>query len=88
MKKEQYEFFQEGQDVAVEVRAFIYVPDKLVAGICFPQIEVENAFPHITLMVSDGWAPVLSNAVITATCGPGQPFHDAYEAARKRILPA
>ena len=45
-------------------------------------------FPHITLMVSDGWAPVLSNSIIQATCGKGMAFYDAYEAARKGILPA
>ena len=65
------------------MRALIYVPDKLVAGICFPQIGIENTYPHLTLMVSDGWSPVMSNAVIQATCGAGMPFHDAYEAARK-----
>ena len=70
------------------MRAIIYVPDKLVAGICFPQIEIENAFPHITLMVSEGWAPVLSNSIIQATCGKGMAFYDAYEAAKKGILPA
>ena len=31
---------------------------------------------------------MLSNAVISATCGKGQPFHDAYEAARNGILPS
>jgi hypothetical protein len=37
--------------VKVDVRAIIYVPEKIVAGICFPDIEVENAYPHMTLMV-------------------------------------
>lgn len=39
-------------------------------------------------MISEGWNAVLSNAVITATCGKGMPFYEAYEAARKGILPA
>ena len=39
-------------------------------------------------MVSEGWAPVLSNTVIKATCGLGKPFNEAYEAARQNILPA
>ena len=64
MQKREMEFHQEGRDVQVEIRAIIYVPDKLVAGICFPDCEIENEFPHVTLMVSQGWAPVLSNAVI------------------------
>lgn len=66
----------------------MYVPNKLIAGICFPKTEVENKFPHLTLMVSQGWAPVLSNAVITATCEEGRPFENAYDAAREGLLPA
>lgn len=31
---------------------------------------------------------MLSNTVIKATCRQGKPFYDAYEAARKNILPA
>lgn len=42
----------------------------------------------MTMMVSEGWAPVLSNAVISATCGKGQVFYDAYEAAREGTMPA
>ena len=72
----------------IDIRAIIYVPDRLIAGICFPDFEIENEFPHLTMMVSEGWAPVLSNSVITATCGVGKPFHDAYEAARKNVMPA
>ena len=51
-------------------------------------LQDASSYPHLTLMVSEGWAPVLSNTVINATCGVGKPFHDAYEAARKNILPA
>ena len=39
-------------------------------------------------MISEGWTAVMSNTVISATCSAGMPFHDAYEAARKGILPA
>ncbi|MFN9909471.1 MAG: hypothetical protein ACK56F_25695 [bacterium] len=74
--------------VEIEIRAVIYVPGKLVAGICFPQTEVENEFPHLTLMVSQGWAPVMSNSVIKATCAEKKPFENAYDAAREGILPA
>ena len=59
-----------------------------MAGICFPQTEVENEFPHLTLMISQGWAAVMSNAVIKATCAEGKPFENAYDAAREGILPA
>jgi len=80
--------FQEGKPVDVDIRAVIYVPDKLVAGICFPKAEIENEFPHMTLLVSEGWAPVMSNSVIKATCARKQVFENAYEAAQEGLLPA
>ena len=70
------------------IRAVVYVPKRLIAGICFPQAEIENEFPHLTLMVSQGWAPVLSNAVIKATCAEGKPFENAYDAAKEGLLPS
>jgi hypothetical protein len=39
-------------------------------------------------MISDGWSAVMSNAVLNATCNKGQPFYEAYEAARKNVKPA
>lgn len=39
-------------------------------------------------MVSQGWAPVMSNSVIKATCAEGKPFENAYDAAREGLLPA
>ena len=50
----------------------IYVPDKLGAGVCVPKgIEIENKYPHMTLMTSDGWNAVMSNNVLQSTCGKG-----------------
>ena len=72
----------------MEIRAVIYVPDKIVTGICFPECEIENEFPHMTLMVSSGWAPKLSNDIIKATCGRGGIFEQAYIAAEDRKRPA
>lgn len=72
----------------MEVRAVIYVPEKLVAGICFPDCEIENEYPHLTLMVSQGWAPVMSNAVIQATCRQKAVFEQAYIAAEDGKRPA
>jgi len=39
-------------------------------------------------MVSQGWAPVLSNAVIQATCGTKGVFEQAYIAAEDGKRPA
>ena len=82
MSLPQAEHHLEGKDVTVEIRAIIYIPGKLVAGITFPDSEIENEFPHMTLMVSQGWAPKLSNDVIQATCGHGSIFEQAYIAAK------
>lgn len=72
----------------MEFRALVYVPDKLIAAVCFPNFEVENRFPHCTLLTSEGWAPVLSNTLLETTCDRGKCFYEAYEAARKGIRPA
>ena len=64
----------------MEIRAIVYIPDKIVVGICFPECEIDNEFPHLTMMVSNGWKPVDSNAVIKATCAKnraGEKFHDS-----------
>ena len=74
LRQPQFEFHQEGKAVPIEIRAIIYVPGQLVAGICFPECDIENEFPHMTLMVSQGWAPVASNAVIQATCKKNKVF--------------
>lgn len=66
----------------MEIRAVIYVPGKLVTGITFPDSLIENEFPHMTLMVSEGWALKLSNDIIKATCGHGGIFEQAYIAAK------
>ena len=63
--------FHVDENVEVDVRALIYVPDKLILGVCFPDFEIENDHPHVTLLVSDGWAPVVSNNILQATCGKG-----------------
>ena len=42
----------------------------------------------MTMMVSQGWAPVMSNAVIKATCGPKGVFEQAYIAAEDGKRPA
>lgn len=85
---DKYLNFKPGQPIDVEIRAVVYVPDKLICGVCFPNYEIENWFPHLTMMISDGWAAMMSNSVLNATCNKGQPFYEAYEAARKGVLPA
>jgi hypothetical protein len=69
--------------VDVTIRALVYVPDRICFGVCFPEYQIENKFPHLTLTVSQDWAPVMSNTILTATCGPNGPFNGIYEAAKK-----
>jgi len=80
--------FKEGEAVEVDIRAVIYIPDEIIIGVTFPKIQVENEFPHVTLMVSKKFKPVESSAVLQATCRKGGPFFEAYEAARNNVLPA
>jgi len=55
----------------IDIKALIYIPDKIIAGVCFPEFDIENIYPHLTLVISEGWAPVMSNTILTATCGKG-----------------
>ena len=80
--------FNQGEMVNVTISAIVYIPDKIIVGIVFPKFEIENEFPHVTLMVSKGWKPVESNAVIAATCAKDEAFEGAYDAASNGILPA
>lgn len=80
--------FVENQDVDVDIRAVVYIPDQIIIGVTFPKIQVENEFPHVTLMVSKNFKPVESSVVLQATCRKGGVFYDAYEAARNGMLPA
>ncbi len=41
----------------------LIIPEVLIAGVCFPEIEIENQVPHITLMVNQG-LPKDSDAVL------------------------
>ena len=74
--------------VEVDIRAVVYIPGEIVVGVVFPEIQVENVYPHVTLMVSKNWKPVESSVVLDATCGKGGIFFDAYQAAKKGMLPA
>lgn len=88
LNSQQYQNFEEGAAVDIEIRALVYVPNKLIVGVCFPKFQIENVFPHMTLMISEGWPAMTSNTVLNATCNKGQPFFEAYQAARANSLPA
>jgi len=70
--------YQAGKCLGIVVRAVIYVPERILAGVCFPKAEVENKFPHLTMMVANGWKPVNSNSILQSTCNEDGQFHSAY----------
>ena len=82
LASDQFKFFEEDIPVSVDIRAVVYVPDSIVVGVAFPKIACENEFPHMTMMVSNSWKPMDSNAVLQATCSKGGAFEKAYEIVR------
>ena len=88
MSSDAFVYFKPNLAIDVTIRALIYVPEKIVAGICFPKFDIENNYPHVTLMVSQNWSPRLSNELISATCGENGVFESVYDAARNTLLPA
>jgi hypothetical protein len=74
-----YRNFQENLEIEVEIFAYVVVPGKLVAGICFPDYETENKVPHVTLMVNE-WPAKFSNDVLEACfIKDKKPFARVYE---------
>ena len=47
--------FKEGEKADVTIHGIVYIPGKIIAGICyhndFPKdLHIANKFPHVTLM--------------------------------------
>lgn len=58
--------------------ALIIVPGKIITAICFPDHQVENRCPHITLLTNE-WPAKNSNDVLQETCAnPRGAFNVAY----------
>jgi len=74
-----YANYEEGKQVTFGIRGVLYVPGRILTGIAFLKADVENQFPHMTLMISQKFAAVTSNEVLKKTCDQGQPFHDSYK---------
>ena len=47
-----------------------------MTAVCFPKAEIENEFPHMTLMMGGPWKAMHSNNVLKATCA--NDFKDSY----------
>jgi len=60
----------------------LFVPDRILTAICFPSHDVDNEFPHMTLMTKK-WKPVNSNDVLKQTCSKDCAFNEFYEKLKK-----
>lgn len=71
--------FLDGQQVKVVVGGVVYVPQRILTAVCFPKAEIENEFPHMTLMLGGNWTAKLSNAVLQETCKQVEKFKNSYK---------
>jgi hypothetical protein len=80
LDNDHYRNFQSNLEVPVEILALVVVPGKIVTGVCFPDYDVSNRCPHVTLMVN-GWKPAISNALLEESCtrGTKSPFAEIYD---------
>lgn len=68
LQTENFKLFKEGVIFNIEIEAIVYVPERIICGICFfdeKNIKIENHFPHLTMMTSL-WKPKNSNDVLQA----------------------
>jgi hypothetical protein len=76
-----YQHYEVGKVVKVSVRALLFVPGKILTAVCFPEADVDNKFPHMTLLLGK-WPAKNSNMALEYTCTDSkQPFHNLYNYA-------
>ena len=59
-----------------------------MTAICFPSSQVDNEFPHMTLMIGGNWTPKLSNEVLIKTCKDANKFKLSYQECKSTIKEA
>jgi len=72
--------YQEKVSIPVVIKGVILVPGKIMVGVCFPDAQVQNEHPHMTLLLGSksGYKAVHSNTVLSATCSSDQRFKGIY----------
>lgn len=81
-----FKAYHEGQKVDIPIRALLFIPGKIMTGVCFPSTPIENKMPHMTLLLG-AWQAKNSNDALEATCSkPSQPFFELYEKAKKQEM--
>lgn len=74
--------FEEDEIVEIKIVAFVYVPQKLITAVCFPDHPTANKCPHVTLLTNE-LAPKFSNNLLEQTCLRNGNFKSNYEALRR-----
>ena len=59
--------FEEGKRIDIPIRALLYVPGRIMTGVCFPDAEISNKMPHMTLILGK-WPAKNSNMALEYTC--------------------
>ena len=66
----------------LSISAIIYVPGRILTAICFPNLPIENEYPHMTLMLGNNWAAKLSNSVLIESCKRDERFKECYNSSK------
>ena len=77
--------FKEGAKEEILIKAVLYVPGRILTAVCFPKSDVENVFPHLTLMLGNKWTAKLSNSVLQETCKDAKRFKLSYEESKSGL---
>jgi hypothetical protein len=79
-----YTSFETGKNVTVNIRGMIYIPEKIITCICFPDTPVENKFPHMTTLLGE-YSAKHSNDVLTSLFDEGCVYECEYEGLFKDL---
>jgi len=73
--------FQKGENVKVNIKAFVYVPGKILTSLVFTNVSIENEFPHMTTLLA-GWKPKNSNDICCELFSKGMHLEIDYKNLR------
>jgi hypothetical protein len=72
-------------DFPFSVCAVAYIPGGIMAGVTFPdraKVNIDNKFPHMTMMTCNKFAPVMSNNLLTQMFDEDKPLEKFYSQER------
>jgi hypothetical protein len=83
--KDWINYFLPNIDFPFSVCAVAYIPGGIMAGVTFPdraKVNIDNKFPHMTMMTCNKFAPVMSNNLLTQMFDEGNPLEKFYSQER------